>query len=503
MSTFNKISNFLKHNEDIESELTQKVQLLNFTLLCVIIFSLIFSIIHFFFYDQRNGFVVLSFFLLFTINLIYLKISSNYKISIIIALILIGFLFIYLIFKGVGSNASIIWGLAYPVVLAFLIDYKRSSFLSLLFLFLNILIFYLSIKFDFGSDYSIDIIIRYVSVYFFIFVLIQFYLRIKQQVFNIKEKKHIEILQKLSEKTKFLSNLSYQIRTPLNNIAGIINLQRENLGEEVVEEVELSVSNLIAIVNSIPEAFEKKIIQIKGHKTYFNVNTVIKKSIKLFQTDKYSNLKYSLHLSNKLPSKVYGDRLALIQIIISAIDFCFNNSADDSIKVDIISQERITENKNFIIIKIRSDIKGFSKNDQDDFENQFGIETANLQEIEMIKKLTKSTSGELSIITDESTISFLFTFDFPQGDETKDLVQKTEDKPIQKGYIKESKKIELKDANILLVEDDIMNGKVMTLNLDKHVNKIIIAVNGKEALEKYASTKIDLILMDVRMPLMD
>lgn len=498
MSIFNKISKFLNHSEniDIESELTQKVQLMNFTILIVLLFTLIYSLTHIFFFDKINGIVILSFFILLTITFIYFKISLNYKVSFVINLTLLTFLFTYLIFEGVGNNSSIIWGLLYPVILSLLTNYKRSSIFSLSFLFLNIIIFLISNKIDFGADYSTDIIIRYISVYLFIFLFLQFYLRIKQQVFNIKEKKNIEIQQKLSEKNKFLSDLSYQIRTPLNNITGIINLQRNNLEEEVVEEVELSISNLIAIVNSIPELFEKKLIPIKGKKAFFNVNTVIKKSLNLFHTEKYNKLKFSLNLSNKIPGKVFGDRLLLIQIIISVIDFLYNNLSSDSLKLDIISKEK--EEDNIIILKIRCSLK------ENTFNENINISATEIEnrEIENIKNLTKSASGDLVYKIGENKLSFLFSFNYLEEEKKTKIIDKKE-VVAQDNFFSSHKKIKLKDANILLVEDDIMNSKVMTLNLNKVVNKIIIAENGKEALEKYASTKIDLILMDIRMPLMD
>jgi CheY-like chemotaxis protein len=66
-----------------------------------------------------------------------------------------------------------------------------------------------------------------------------------------------------------------------------------------------------------------------------------------------------------------------------------------------------------------------------------------------------------------------------------------------------SKKIELKDANILLVEDNLINQKIVLLSLKNMVNNIDVANNGKEALDKFGSTKYDMILMDIQMPIMD
>ena len=61
----------------------------------------------------------------------------------------------------------------------------------------------------------------------------------------------------------------------------------------------------------------------------------------------------------------------------------------------------------------------------------------------------------------------------------------------------------LKDAKILLAEDNIINQKIVLLSLQKVVRKIDVATNGKEALELFGVKQYDLILMDIMMPVMD
>lgn len=56
---------------------------------------------------------------------------------------------------------------------------------------------------------------------------------------------------------------------------------------------------------------------------------------------------------------------------------------------------------------------------------------------------------------------------------------------------------------LLLVEDNILNQKLIFLNLVKFGFKIDVASNGIEALEKFKERKYNLILMDLMMPLMD
>lgn len=56
---------------------------------------------------------------------------------------------------------------------------------------------------------------------------------------------------------------------------------------------------------------------------------------------------------------------------------------------------------------------------------------------------------------------------------------------------------------ILLVEDNLLNQKVVTFNLRKHNFNVTAVVNGNEALEIAKNKKFDLILMDIMLPEMD
>nr|WP_319400609.1 response regulator [uncultured Carboxylicivirga sp.] len=57
--------------------------------------------------------------------------------------------------------------------------------------------------------------------------------------------------------------------------------------------------------------------------------------------------------------------------------------------------------------------------------------------------------------------------------------------------------------SVLLVEDNVLNQKLIFLNLSKYGFIIDIANNGQEALDKLDSKEYDLILMDLMMPIMD
>lgn len=56
---------------------------------------------------------------------------------------------------------------------------------------------------------------------------------------------------------------------------------------------------------------------------------------------------------------------------------------------------------------------------------------------------------------------------------------------------------------ILLVEDNLLNQRIVTFSLKKYNHEVIIANDGVEALERFHEQKFDVILMDIMMPVMD
>jgi osomolarity two-component system sensor histidine kinase NIK1 len=65
------------------------------------------------------------------------------------------------------------------------------------------------------------------------------------------------------------------------------------------------------------------------------------------------------------------------------------------------------------------------------------------------------------------------------------------------------KELQSGPLDILLVEDNYFNQKVVLYNLKKFSHRVDLVENGKMAVEKFKSKRYDLILMDVQMPIMD
>ena len=111
--------------------------------------------------------------------------------------------------------------------------------------------------------------------------------------------------------------------------------------------------------------------------------------------------------------------------------------------------------------------------------------------------LLQSESG-LTARQENRNASIAFFLDF-----AKDPTRTRLDPAGAGGEAETAKGIELKQARILLVEDNEINQKIGLLSISKHVRSIDVARNGEEAIQLFKLKEYDLILMDIMMPVMD
>ncbi len=502
----NKIIKILKpkFNKNYDLEFMSKLTLLNLMFILIISISTAFSIYHFIFDNTTAAIVLISYASITLLLSLYLKASKEYEIGMILAVSLLGSLFFWITITGNVEYTGVLWSLIFPVISLLLLNNKKGIIVNLIYISLIIVFFIFPNEKELLTEYTGALKIRFVITYFILFFTLIIYKTLKSHSVITKEKELLEIKKKVKEKNNFVSNLSFRIRTPLNNIVGILNLKSDSLDKEVIDEIELSINNLITIINSIPNFSETKVKFLKPENKHFNLTAAIKDSLKLYTTEDYDNLKFSLNISNKISANLTGNKLAVKQIIISIIDFYYKNNTANSTKIDFIITEKENQKKgdSYILFKIKSNMsmdifKGFES------ENSFAdFSKLNNNELTIIDSIIKSIDGKLNIYYDGDTTAFLFTLPFAENkqENTNTLKNKDTEENIK---TVDHKKIDLSKAHVLLVEDDKVNQKIMVMSLRKHVENIEVAENGKEALIKFGKTKYDIILMDIRMPLMD
>lgn len=308
-------------------------------------------------------------------------------------------------------------------------------------------------------------------------------------------------------KHRFLANMSHDMRTPLTGIIGFTDLLLESklnkTQSEYTAHIKESSEYLLNLVNDVLDI--SSIEEGKMHlvEKPFQIINTIEQQLEFFKnvaSEKGLELKWEI--DDSFPSRVIGDKNRFRQVITNLLSNAvkYTNEGGVFITLEILKHtEKQVEGK-FVVNDTGI---GISKEFQEHIFNVFSrADDSKTKQAEgsglglaISKEIVKMMNGEINVESKENQGSrFWFTFAVKTTD------QKKEEK-IQKSTSNSPKKSA--GSRILLVEDKLVNQKIVKLILEKEGYIIDIANNGLEALDKYTDDKYDVILMDIMMPKMD
>ncbi|MFW5886435.1 MAG: response regulator [Bacteroidota bacterium] len=496
---------------------------ISFGILLLLSFSIVSLFKGFFFHAA----VLTSIMILQVLVLFFVRHTKKWKISAYASSIIMAILFLYFLIYDHTSSYGYIWIFSLPVFSLLLLGLKDGAKISLFFIGLIILLYFLPDHFP-NILYPTHIFIRIVFSYLFIFGLCAFYDYLRVKSLALQELRIMDSINENKIKEEFISQLSHQIRTPLNNIMVVSNLLNnsslDNKQEDLINTIVASTNNLVNVVNNIGKISAIDIGDRKLDKISFDLYSTIENTIHLFHQDQdFKHIDFNISLSSKLKTSIIGDPIRIKQIFLNLIENLIIHSEEKDLKISIkasIEQENRSSITTAFVIKCNKGM-GYTtdgKTKRYYYKNPASSEP-DIQFLDMniAQKLIEITGNELYINTDNEFTTFSFTLSFKKNitsakkiKEDKLTKQATAAKSSATTQLNsaEGKTINtqsknLSEANILLVEDNLVNQKIVNLSLKKNVKNIDIANNGKEALDKFGTTKYDIILMDVQMPVMD
>jgi CheY-like chemotaxis protein/signal transduction histidine kinase len=339
---------------------------------------------------------------------------------------------------------------------------------------------------------------------YFLVIMISIYLEgtNKELLERLQDSKS-QVENKMVQKDEFISKLSHKLRTSLSNIALINSLvhdERFNSEQkELMETLRASTNLLIEDVNNIVEIASPGIIDYKRSITSFDLTTVLEKSLSILNSGGYPKEEISISRSDKLNHFIIGDP-SLVRSLIVNIIHGVSEYRIDQLPIELHirtlketpSQMRLEFN-----FHVPAEKGGALVDYVRSLQHAVAPTGSNLGNA---YTLLLESESRLSAIIEERGASISFFQDFTK-DPTKTSVPETDQARLKKQTATPG--TALKDAKILLVEDNVINQKIVLLSLNKLVNQIDVASNGKLALEMFGTKQYDLILMDIRMPVMD
>ena len=329
-----------------------------------------------------------------------------------------------------------------------------------------------------------------------------------------KEKQYASDLKKVAEleksaneaKTRFLFNMSHDIRTPMNAIIGFSgllekNLQNEEKAKEYLGKICSSGNLLMTIINQILEIARIEsgttALQLKAE----DINTVFEEDIRK------KNLQYSTDL-DVYHTFIFCDRVKLQEIMLNIISNAIKYTSDGhAVHVKIYEKDSEDPRKVRFIFTCEDTGIGMSEEYLPHIFEEFSREHTTTENkvagtglgLPIVKSMIELMGGSIQVESTQGVGTKLtvdISFDMAsEADVYRDQISEQPD-VLEK----------LEGKRILLAEDNDLNAEIAIELLAEEKIVVDRAKDGAECLDKLEKAVpgyYDMILMDIQMPVMD
>lgn len=311
-------------------------------------------------------------------------------------------------------------------------------------------------------------------------------------------------------KSEFLANMSHEIRTPMNAILGFAGILEKKIIDKPLKDYVSAISSsgrsLLGIINDILD-----LSKIEAGKTELHFHAVHLKSLindvgQIFKHKIHDKqIDFIIEIAATIPKVIVIDDIRLRQILINlvgnAMKFTHKGFVKLSVKNNSDNIAGQQQNLQFSIqdtgIGIPEDqiLKIFGAFEQQNNQNinKYGGTGLGLT---ITKRLVNMMGGSISVASQINKGS-TFTVDF----ENLELGSLADVEKNQKS--EDNSNIIFEPANILIADDVINNRNLLKSFLEDFDFSVTLVQNGKEALDKIEGSVPDVILMDLKMPVMN
>lgn len=323
------------------------------------------------------------------------------------------------------------------------------------------------------------------------------------------EKARTDAEQANRAKSMFLANMSHEIRTPMNSILGFselgINMDKDKLITEYFTDIHDSANALLATINDILDISKIESGNIEIVEAPYMTAEILKEvsTIIGMQACK-KDIKFSMDIAKDFPKEMLGDKTRIREILINLLNngIKYTKAGSVSLKVKVVSRNKDNARVMFIVKDTGLGIK--KENLDTIFESFKRVDLAINKKTEgtglglsITKGLVECMGGEIKVDSVYGSGS-TFTVEINQkiiDDTPCDINEST--------HKKNPKKIMFRYANVLAVDDNMINLKVIESLVKMYGLDIDTVGSGEEAIEMCAKKDYDIVLMDQMMPVMD
>ncbi|GJM60128.1 ATP-binding protein [Persicobacter diffluens] len=305
------------------------------------------------------------------------------------------------------------------------------------------------------------------------------------------------------KQSKFFNTLSHELRTPLNGIVGLVSVLKEKgcqNEKSTINSLAYSATVLLHLVNDVLDLakFDDRDIPINPQP--FELSILGKEILNIHQisADK-KGLTTQLEIDESIPKLLLFDGPRLSQCINNLINNAIKFTNEGFVKLSI-QKIKQTDAKVRVRFAIEDSGKGIAPEKKDIIFRPFEQETENVYKefggtglgLSISQKILHAMGGDLLFESEVGKgTTFFFELEFDESPEHSSTPETIEE-------------VQIENLNILGVDDNPINLMVLKKLLSRAGCKVFTASHGQDAVNKIKEKPdIDLILMDLQMPVMD
>jgi len=307
-------------------------------------------------------------------------------------------------------------------------------------------------------------------------------------------------------KSEFLANMSHEIRTPLNAVIGfselLTSLVKNERQKNYLHSIQTAGKTLLTLINDILDLSKIEAGRLDINYEVIYIKKIFSELQQIFEIKlAEKGLNFIVDINADLPSALLFDEIRLRQVLLNLIGNAVKFTESGYIKLSSRKVERGIAGKIDLIISVTDTGIGIPPDQQqivfESFRQQDGQSTRKYGGtglgLAITKRLVKIMNGQISI---NSQVGKGSTFEITLRD-----VEVSLSKPSPKNTTKNWQNITFNHGTVLIVDDIEYNRNIIKELL--HDLTIFEAENGQQAIIFAEENNPDVILMDIRMPIMD
>ncbi len=328
---------------------------------------------------------------------------------------------------------------------------------------------------------------------------------------NLQEKLKLameEANQANHAKSEFLANMSHEIRTPLNSVIGFTELLDSLLHDpkkkSYLNSIKTGGKNLLMLINDILDLSKIEAGRMELHPELVALSAIMEEVRQIFSLRiEEKQLDFSIDIQKDMPDALLLDEVRLRQVMFNLVGNAIKFTHNGFVRIKLRRLFTYNEAIDLAILVEDSGI-GIPKDQQqlifDAFKQQAGQSTRKYGGtglgLAISKRLVEMMGGEISLVSEAGKGSVFKVVLRKVG------VGKININPIKKDYV-DFQHIHFENSLVLVVDDIELNRRFLVESLTSKGLRVTEAENGRQALSAMKIEKPDLILMDLRMPVMD